>query len=287
MRNSASMLFARFSCTRNSASMLFARFSSTRNSASMLFARFPHARNSASMLFARFSSMRNSASMLFARFSCTRNSASMLFARFSSMRNSASIIFARFSSMRNSAAMLFARCPTMRNSIGVLHFLLQQSTFQPLKLRASAAYYICTIKVDFPEAPAACYVCTTEGATGHARIRKNAQRAPTRTIPAERATSHSRIRKNAQRERSDTHDPRKGCDRPVKNTQKRTAGALRHARSPQRVRQASQECAKTHSGSAPTRTIPAEGARFSSKTGENAQRERSDTHDPRRGGASR
>ena len=61
----------------------------------------------------------------------------------------------------------------------------------------------------------------------------------------------------------------------------RTAGALRHARSLQRARQATQEYAKTRSGSAPTRAIPAEGARLSSKMRENAHR--SDARDFCRG----
>ena len=92
-----------------------------------------------------------------------------------------------------------------------------------------------------------------------------------------------KMRKTAQRERSDTHDPRRGCAGTNQNAQKRTAGALRHARSPQRVRGHKSKCAKTHSGSAPTRTIPAEGALAQIQMRKNAQRERSDTHDPRRG----
>ena len=107
--------------------------------------------------------------------------------------------------------------------------------------------------------------------------------APTRTIPAEGAQAQIHMRKNAQRERSDTHDPRRGCAATNPHAQKRTAGALRHARSPQRVRGDKSKCAKTHSGSAPTRTIPAEGARRQIKMRKNAQRERPDTHDPRRG----
>ena len=87
------------------------------------------------------------------------------------------------------------------------------------------------------------------------------RKAPTRTIPAEGARPRLKIRKNAQRERSDTHDPRRGCAKQVV------------------------QCAKTHSGSAPTRTIPAEGARAQIHMRKNAQRERSDTHDPRRGRA--
>ena len=70
-----------------------------------------------------------------------------------------------------------------------------------------------------------------------------------------------RKRRGRGEEGSDTHDPRRGCTKTLQNTQKRTAGALRHARSPQRVHDHASKYAKTHSGSAPTRTIPAEGVR--------------------------
>ena len=147
----------------------------------------------------------------------------------------ASMLFARFSSMRNSASMQFAKFPR--------------------KLRASPAHYICTTKVDFPTR-----TIPAEGARVRSKIcETHSGSAPTRTIPAEGARARFKMCENAQRERSDTHDLRRGCTRKIQNARKRTAGALRHARSPQRVRQATQEYAKTHSGSAPTRTIPAEG----------------------------
>ena len=52
-------------------------------------------------------------------------------------------------------------CPGRTTSV------LQKSTFQPRKLRVSAAYYVCTTKIDFPatEAPGASvayYICTTK-----------------------------------------------------------------------------------------------------------------------------
>ena len=180
--------------------MLFARFNAGGIPLPCYLRGFRSCRNSASMLFARFSSMRNSASMLFARFSRARNSASMLCARFSCMRNSASMLFARFSCTRNEAS-------GVRGVLRLYH-----------KSRVSS----------------------------HGRPRRT-------TFVLQKPTFQ------AQRQCSDT---------------------LQHARSLQRVRQATQEYAKTHSGSAPTRTIPAEGAR---KMCENAQRERSDTHDPAEG----
>ena len=138
------------------------------------------------------------------------------------------------------------------------------------KLRRSTAYYVCTTKVDFPatEAP---------GVRVHGSVPKGAK------SHSGSATGHSRIRKNAERERSDTHDPRRGCTRKIQKVRKRTAGAIRRARSPQRVRGDASKYAKTYSGSAPTRTIPAEGARGPFKIRKSAQRELSDTHDPRRG----
>ena len=76
-----------------------------------------------------------------------------------------------------------------------------------------------------------------------------------------------------------------------------TARAIRHARSPQRVRRRAQGWARHHSESAPThpipaegspasdptRPIPAEGSPASSRIRTAPQRERSDTPDPRRG----
>ena len=62
-----------------------------------------------------------------------------------------------------------------------------------------------------------------------------------------------------------------------------TARALRHARSPQRVHRAQDRCARRHSESDPTRTIPAEGSSGSRQIRTAPQRERFDTHDLRRG----
>ena len=186
-----------------------------RNSASMLFARFSHVRNSASMLLARFSSMsgiplpcylrgfqacpefrfhaisevlkhvRNSASMLLARFSHVRNSASMLFARFSSMSGIPLPCYLRGFRMSGIPLPCYLRgfqaCPSRHGSSGRPRrttFVLQKSTFQPRKLRVSAAYKVdfpateapgasVLQKVDFPatEAPKASvayYICTTK-----------------------------------------------------------------------------------------------------------------------------
>ena len=62
-----------------------------------------------------------------------------------------------------------------------------------------------------------------------------------------------------------------------------TATALRHTRSPQRVRRAQDKFARRHSESSSTRTISAEGSPSSSQIRTAPQRERFDTHDLRRG----
>ena len=114
--------------------------------------------------------------------------------------------------------------------------------------------------------------------------RRHSESASTRTISAEGSPRPRQIRAAPQRERSDTHDPRRGFIGLKTNSHGATAGALRHARSPQRVRRAQDKFARRHSESASTRTIPAEGSPPRSRQIRTApQRERFDTHDPRRG----
>ena len=109
---------------------------------------------------------------------------------------------------------------------------------------------------------------------------------PTRTIPAR---SPQRVRGSVPN-CAKTHSgsaPTRTIPAGVQQTTREYA--KKHSRSapirtiPQRVHGSVPKCAKTHSGSAPTRTIPSKGVRFSFKRCENAQRGRSDTHDPRRG----
>ena len=110
--------------------------------------------------------------------------------------------------------------------------------------------------------------------------RDHSQSDPTRTIPqrAHRCAAEF-ARDHRERERYDTHDPRRGSPRAARISHGTTARAIRHARSPQRVAGAPQRFARDHSESDPTRTIPAEGSPRVTKI----QRERSDTHDLRRG----
>ena len=97
--------------------------------------------------------------------------------------------------------------------------------------------------------------------------------------PSPLLRKRSRMGTAPQRERSDTPDPRRGFAGELKDGHGTTARALRHARSPQRVRRRAirharspqrvrrraQGFARHHSESAPTRPIPAEGSSASSR----------------------
>ena len=135
----------------------------------------------------------------------------------------------------------------------------------------------------------------TARALGHARspqrarrdqdkfARRHSESASTRTIPAEGSSGSRQIRTVPQRERFDTHDLRRGFAALKTNSHGATARALGHARSPQRARRDQDKFARRHSESASTRTIPAEGLPRSRRIRTAPQRERFDTHDPRRG----
>ena len=113
--------------------------------------------------------------------------------------------------------------------------------------------------------------------------RRHSESDPTRTTPAEGSSGSRQIRTAPQRERFDTQDLRRGFAKVKTNSHGATARALRHARSPQRVRRAQDKFARRHSESASTRTIPAEGSSGSRQIRTAPQRERFDTHDLRRG----
>ena len=113
--------------------------------------------------------------------------------------------------------------------------------------------------------------------------RRHSESASTRTISAEGSPRPRQMRTAPQRERFDTHDPRRGFIGLRTNSHGATARALRHARSPQRVRRAQDKFARRHSESASTRTISAEGSSGSGQIRTAPQRERFDTHDLRRG----
>ena len=98
--------------------------------------------------------------------------------------------------------------------------------------------------------------------------RRHSESASTRRISAEGSPRSRQIRTAPQRERFDTHDLRRGFIGLKTNSHGATARALRHSGSPQ---------------SASTRTIPAEGSPRSRQIRTAPQRERFDTHDPRRG----
>ena len=113
--------------------------------------------------------------------------------------------------------------------------------------------------------------------------RRHSESASTRRISAEGSPRSRQIRTAPQRERFDTHDLRRGFAALKTNSHGATARALRHARSPQRVHRAQDKFARRHSESASTRTISAEGSPRSRQIRTAPQRERFDTHDPRRG----
>ena len=113
--------------------------------------------------------------------------------------------------------------------------------------------------------------------------RRHSESASTRTISAEGSPRSRQIRTAPQRERFDTHALRRGFAKVKTNSHGATARALRHARSPQRVRQGQDKFARRHSESASTRTISAEGSPRSRQIRTAPQRERFDTHDLRRG----
>ena len=114
-------------------------------------------------------------------------------------------------------------------------------------------------------------------------VRRHSESDPTRTIPAEGSSGSRQIHTAPQRERFDTHDLRRGFAALKTNSHGATARALRHTRSPQRVRRAQDKFARRHSESASTRTIPAEGSSGSRQIRTAPQRERFDMHDLRRG----
>ena len=171
-RNSSPTIFAMVSTSRKSSPTILARVSTSRNSSPTIFARF--SRNSSPTISARFSTRKDknipvssrapkSVTMLFAVFSSAQMSVTMLFAVFSCTQMSVTMLFAVFSSAQMSVTMLFAVFSCAQGVHGVLRLYYKKSTFQPRKLRVSAAYYVCTTKVDFPatEAPGAS-VCTTK-----------------------------------------------------------------------------------------------------------------------------
>ena len=120
-----------------------------------------------------------------------------------------------------------------------------------------------------------------EGTSHLARC--HSESASTRTISAEGSLSSRQIRTAPQRERFDTHDLRRRFAELKTNSHGATARALRHARSPQKVRRAQDKFARRHSQSASTRTISAEGSLSTKQIRTAPQPERFDTHDLRRG----
>ena len=90
-------------------------------------------------------------------------------------------------------------------------------------------------------------------------------------------------RATPQRELFDTHELRRCFAEVNTNSHGATVRALRHARSPQRVRRDQDTFARRHSESASTRTISAESSPRPRQIHKPPQRERFDTHHLRKG----
>ena len=190
------------------------------------------AANSATMVFAKVLETANSGTMVFVKVLETRNSGTMVFAKVLEPGNSGTVVFAKVLETANSGTKVFVKVLEPGNS-GTMVFA---------KVFGNS---------EFGDHG----ICEGFGATEAPGIR-----GVLRLYYKSRLSSHG----SSGRPRRTTSvlqksNPRRGCTRKIQNVRKRTAGALRHARSSQRVRQATQEYAKTHSGSAPTCTISAEG----------------------------
>ena len=109
------------------------------------------------------------------------------------------------------------------------------------------------------------------GAENHERVidrEQNSQDAPRASAGARQKQREGsqftfKIRTAPQRERFDAHETRRGFAGDASDSHGATTGAIRHARSPQRVRCSCGKFARRHNWSDSTRTIPAEGARAS------------------------
>ena len=124
----------------------------TANSGTMVFAMLFEPANSGTMVFAMVLETANSGTMVFAMLLETANSGTMVFGMLLEAANSGTMVFAMRLEPANSGTMVFAMVLETANS-GTVVFAMR--CFQTP--RASAAYYVCTQKVDFPatEAPRA------------------------------------------------------------------------------------------------------------------------------------
>ena len=163
------------------------------------------------------------------------------------------------------------------SSLRVLRLYLEVAIFQP-ELREHAPRTTFVLTGCDVRAGAAADQGVIEPAT--AGLRKQA-RKPRDNF--QKPFCEQEIRTAPQRERFDTHDLRRGFAAVKTNSHRTTARAIRHARSPQRVRRGQDKFARRHGESASTRTISAEGSPRSRQMRTGPQRERFDTHDLRRG----
>ena len=163
------------------------------------------------------------------------------------------------------------------SSLRVLRLYLKVAIFQP-ELQEHAPRTTFVLKSCHFQAGAAADQGGIE--PGTAGLRKQA-RTPRDNF--QKPFCEQENRTAPQRERSDTHDLRRGFIGLKTDAHGATARAIRHARSPQRVRRSQDKFARRHSESASTRRISAEGSPRSRQIRTAPQRERFDTHDLRRG----
>ena len=131
----------------------------------------------------------------------------------------------------------------------VLRLYLKVAIFQP-ELREHAPHTTSVLKsYDFPAGAAgarsAYYVCTSK-----LRFSSRSCRGPGGNRTRDRGIAKAGARTTRQLPKAVSR---------ARKLHGATARALRHARSPQRVHRAQDRCARRHSESDPTRTIPAEG----------------------------
>ena len=162
-------------------------------------------------------------------------------------------------------------------------FVLKKRDFTPGAAGMLFPYHFCTWKLRISSRSCGSALCALalyvnvataqpemrEGASHLAR--RHSESASTRTISADGSPSSRHIRAAPQRERFDKHDLRRRFAEIKTHSHGATARALRHARSPQKVRRDQDTFARRHGKSASTRTISTEGSPSSRPRGATAR----------------
>ena len=178
---------------------------------------------------------------------------------------------------------LFAYCfalklasfrPELRECTPRTTFVLGSCEYRAAPAGPHVARHFCTYNCcDCPAGAAGAHFTLRRASQQERRDRRDLRRGHIRTVPqqerlAEGSPSSRHIRAAPQRESA------------ISQQNGATARALRHARSPQRVRRAQDTFARRHSESASTRPISAKGSPSSRRICTAPQRERFDTRNP-------